>query len=197
LDNRPFRDDSGALLFRPGGHGALFQNLNDFHGDLIYIKNIDNVLPDRLKELMIVWKKILGGYLVKIEQTIHGIIRKLTEKAGTPDLLKKSMRFCRDRLWIPEPLGFNHWSLDEQKNYLLNLLNRPIQVCGMVRNEGEPGGGPFWVESNDGSLSRRLWKRLSSILDPPNKKPIGWLPPISIRLIWSVPCEIMKGGLLI
>jgi hypothetical protein len=164
LDNRPFRDDFGALLFRPGGHGALIQNLNDLQGDLIYIKNIDNVLPDRLKESTIVWKKILGGYLVKIEQTIHGIIRKLTERAGTPDLLKKSMRFCRDRLWIPEPLGFHHWSFDEQKTYLMNLLNRPIRVCGMVRNEGEPGGGPFWVKGEDGALSLQIVEKAQ--LDP-------------------------------
>ena len=164
LDNRPFRDDSGALLFRPGGHGALIQNLNDLQSDLIYIKNIDNVLPDRLKEPTIVWKKILGGYLVKIEQTIHSIIRKLTERTGTPDLLKEVRTFCQDRLWVPEPLGFHHWSLDEQKTYLVNLLNRPIRVCGMVKNEGEPGGGPFWVEGHDGSLSLQIVEKAQ--LDP-------------------------------
>ena len=164
LNNGPFRDDSGALLFRPGGHGALIKNLNDLPGDLIYIKNIDNVLPDRLKEPTIVWKKILGGYLVKIEQTIHSIIRKLTERAGTPDLLKESMSFCRDRLWFSEPPGFANWSFKEQNTHLFNFLNRPIRVCGMVKNEGEPGGGPFWVEGIDGTLSLQIVEKFQ--IDP-------------------------------
>jgi hypothetical protein len=74
------------------------------------------------------------------------------------------MRFCRDRLWIPEPLGFHHWSFDEQKTYLMNLLNRPIRVCGMVKNEGEPGGGPFWVKGEDGALSLQIVEKAQ--LDP-------------------------------
>jgi hypothetical protein len=164
LDNRPFRDDSGALLFRPGGHGALIQNLNDLQGDLIYIKNIDNVLPDRLKDTTIVWKKILGGYLVKIEQMIHPLTRKLAEGMDTPDLLKESMSFCQDRLWFSEPPGFANWSLKEQNTHLFNFLNRPIRVCGMVKNEGEPGGGPFWVEGVDGSLSLQIVEKAQ--LDP-------------------------------
>jgi len=164
LDNRPFRDDFGALLFRPGGHGALIKNLNDLQGDLIYIKNIDNVLPDRLKEPTIVWKKILGGYLVKIEQMIHHLTQKLVEGMDTPDLLKESMSFCRDRLWFSEPPGFANWSLKEQNTHLFNFLNRPIRVCGMVKNEGEPGGGPFWVEGHDGSLSLQIVEKAQ--LDP-------------------------------
>ena len=156
LENRPFRDGSGNLLFRPGGHGALLQNLSDLQGDLIYIKNIDNVLPDRLKKTTIDWKKILGGYLVEIQQTIHGFLRKLAEETNTAAFFSEVRTFCRDRLLIYEPPGLTNWSLKEQKNWLVYSLNRPIRVCGMVKNEGEPGGGPFWVEDKDGVISRQI-----------------------------------------
>ncbi|MFH0786541.1 MAG: DUF4301 family protein [Pseudomonadota bacterium] len=156
LENRPFRDASGELLFRPGGHGALLENLNDLQGDLIYIKNVDNVLPDRLKEETIIWKKVLGGYLVKIQQTVHSLIKRIKTNKGTPDLLPEILTFCRDRLGVSEPPGFRKLSLKEQKSFLLNLLHRPIRVCGLVRNEGQPGGGPFWVQGNDGVVSRQI-----------------------------------------
>ncbi len=156
LENRPFRDDSGNLLFRPGGHGALLQNLNDLRGDLIYIKNIDNVLPDRLKIMTIDWKKILGGYLVKIQKTIHGLLQKLSEGQETEAFLGEVRAFCRNRLWIFEPPELNGWSLKEQKEWLVKALNRPIRVCGMVKNEGEPGGGPFWVEGEKGMSSIQI-----------------------------------------
>jgi hypothetical protein len=156
LENRPFRDDSGNLLFRPGGHGALLQNLNDLKGDLIYIKNIDNVLPDRLKKPTIEWKKVLGGYLVRIQEAVHGFLRKLAEGKESAAFFSEIRAFCRDRLWVIEPVGLNRWSSQEQKNWLVNLLNRPIRVCGMVKNEGEPGGGPFWVEGKDGILSMQI-----------------------------------------
>jgi hypothetical protein len=155
-ENRPFRDDSGTLLFRPGGHGALLQNLNDLQGDLIYIKNIDNVLPDRLKKTTIDWKKILGGYLIKIQQTVHKFLRHLSEGKNNTAFFSEVRAYCRNRLWIIEPPGLDNWSLKEQKNWLVNSLNKPIRVCGMVKNEGEPGGGPFWVEGKKGVSSRQI-----------------------------------------
>ena len=159
LENRPFRTDSGALFFRPGGHGALLKNLSDLQGDLIYIKNIDNVLPDRLKESTILWKKVLGGYLVKIQQMVHGLIKKMKKEENTPALLKEILAFCRDRILVSPPRGFKEWSLREQANFLFGILNRPIRVCGMVRNEGEPGGGPFWVEDKEETLSLQIVER--------------------------------------
>jgi len=164
LENRPFREDSGALLFRPGGHGALLQNLNELRGDLIYIKNIDNVLPDRLKKPTIVWKKILGGYLVKIQHIIHDFIRKLTEEMVTPALLVEVGTFCRDRLCFFEPPDFQQGSIKEQTAFLFDFLNRPIRVCGMVKNEGEPGGGPFWVKDSEGVISLQIVEKAQ--LDP-------------------------------
>lgn len=156
LENRPFRDDAGNLLFRPGGHGALLENLNNLQGDLIYIKNIDNVQPDHLKKTTIDWKKILGGYLIKIQRTVHGYLQKMTDEKTSAAFFAEVRAFCRDRLWIIEPHDFNSWASNEQKRWLVNLLNRPIRVCGMVRNEGEPGGGPFWVEGQDGTLSMQI-----------------------------------------
>jgi hypothetical protein len=164
LENRPFREDSGKLLFRPGGHGALLQNLNHLQGDLIYIKNIDNVLPDRLKKPTYEWKKGLGGYLVKIQKTLHGFLRKLNEGEESSPFISEVRAFCRDHLWMIEPSGLNRWSRKEQKIWLANSLNRPIRVCGMVRNEGEPGGGPFWVEEKDGVQSMQIVE--SAQVDP-------------------------------
>jgi Domain of unknown function (DUF4301) len=156
LEDIPFRDEEGNLVFRPGGHGALLQNLNDLQADLIYIKNIDNVLPDRLKGPAIFWKKILGGYLVRIQQTIHGFLRNLEEEKEIPTLMNRIGIFCRNQLWISEPSDLRKRSFQEQKTYWLGILNRPIRVCGMVKNEGEPGGGPFWVKDSEERISLQI-----------------------------------------
>jgi hypothetical protein len=156
LTNRPFRDDSGNLLFRPGGHGALLRNLNDLQGDLIYIKNIDNVQPDRLKETTIFWKKILGGYLVQLQNRIHHYLRILTEGKDTAGLFSEAIDFCQHQLGIYISPDLRSHSFPYQKKWLIETLNRPIRVCGMVRNEGEPGGGPFWVEGRDGTSSKQI-----------------------------------------
>jgi hypothetical protein len=156
LENRPFREKDGRLLFRPGGHGALLSNLADVGGDLIYIKNIDNILPDRLREPTILWKKVLGGLLVEIQKTIFGYVRQLMEGSTDIELIEMAMDFAKNRLLVLEPKTFKQWSAEKKRNFLLNRLNRPLRMCGMVRNEGEPGGGPFWVEGKDGSLSLQI-----------------------------------------
>jgi hypothetical protein len=159
LENRPFREKDGRLLFRPGGHGALLSNLESIEGDLIYIKNIDNVLPDRLREPTILWKKMLGGLLVEIQKTVFSYVRQLMEGSGETGLFERAMDFAKNSLLIPEPKGFKQWSEEKKRNFLLGKLNRPLRVCGMVKNEGEPGGGPFWVEGKDGSLSLQIVER--------------------------------------
>ena len=156
LKNRPFRDKDGRLLFRPGGHGALLENLNDLQGDLIYIKNIDNVVQDRHKEPLITWKKVLGGILVKIQEAVHQYVKQLMERAEDHGLLEKIMTFAQDKLFVLEPRNFKQWTLKEKRDFLLNKLNRPLRVCGMVKNEGEPGGGPFWVKEKNGNLSLQI-----------------------------------------
>lgn len=155
LDNRPFRDSSGRLLFRPGGHGALLANLRDLQGDLIYIKNIDNIAPDRLKETNRFWKRLLGGYLVWLQSRIHHYLR-LLEDPRQPVNLFEILDFLQGRLGLSYRSHFRHWSERRQRDYLWKLLYRPLRVCGMVKNTGEPGGGPFWVQGRDGGMQPQI-----------------------------------------
>jgi hypothetical protein len=164
LENRPFREKDGRLLFRPGGHGALLSNLANIGGDLIYVKNIDNILPDRLREPTVLWKKVLGGLLVEIQKTVFGYVRQLEEGSRDAGLFEMAIEFAKNGLLMPEPKPFKQWSVEKKRNFLLNRLNRPLRVCGMVRNEGEPGGGPFWVEGKDGNLSLQIVE--SAEVDP-------------------------------
>lgn len=156
LDNQPFHQHDGSLLFRPGGHGALLTNLNDLQGDLIYIKNIDNIQPDHLKGDTILWKKVLGGFLIQVQEKVHHYLKALHRKETDPVLIEEAWAFCRDQLSISEPPGSGPRSLLSRKAFILEKLNRPIRVCGMVKNEGEPGGGPFWVQGKDGTLSLQI-----------------------------------------
>ena len=155
LDNQPFRDREGRLLFRPGGHGALLENLNDLKGDLVYIKNIDNVAPDHLKAPTFLWKKILGGYLVELQNIVHAYVSWL-KADNRKENLNDIETFAREKLFLGFPPNYNLWSGVEKKNFLLKKLNRPMRVCGMVPKAGEPGGGPFWVEGKDGTCSLQI-----------------------------------------
>jgi hypothetical protein len=155
LKNRPFRERDGSLLFRPGGHGAILTNLNDLAGDLIYIKNIDNVVPDRLKEETILWKQVLGGYLVAVQRRLHGFVETLAAGAAWEQGIEDATRFVADELELRLPVAVGE-PARHRREQLLQFLNRPLRVCGMVRNVGEPGGGPFWVRSRDGLLSRQI-----------------------------------------
>jgi hypothetical protein len=148
MENRPFRDRGGRLVFRPGGHGALLKNLNAMEGDVIFIKNIDNVIPDRLKDITVLHKKILGGYLVRLQDEIFDNLKLLSEKRVNDELLLRVIRFCQKNLLLFFPDEFWNESISARKDYVFWMLNRPIRVCGMVKNEGEPGGGPFWVEES-------------------------------------------------
>jgi|Deesub1362B_J571_1020462.scaffolds.fasta_scaffold04591_1 hypothetical protein len=154
LQNRPFRLDDGSLLFRPAGHGALLENLNGLQGDIVFIKNIDNVVPDPLKEATFRWKRILGGLLVTLQERIHRILRALHEDKAGEELLREASRLAEDELsrQVPEiPSDSSRWI-----SHLRDALNRPLRVCGVVRNVGEPGGGPFWVRDKDGQLSLQI-----------------------------------------
>ena len=151
MDNRPFRDSLGRLVFRPGGHGALLENLNDLDGDIIFLKNIDNVAPDKLKPTTVHYKKILGGYLIKIQNEIFKYLCLLESKRLNEDEMTEIIAFCEDKLYIILPSWFKSLPLPEKCTFIFEKLNRPIRVCGMVRNEGEPGGGPFWVENKNGT----------------------------------------------
>jgi len=151
-----FRDDSGLPVFRPGGHGALIENLNVLSADIVLIKNIDNVVPDHLKSMTVLYKKILGGLLLKLQKQSFRYLELL--EGGTPDqdLILEIVAFCKRDLNIILPDSFNLLSPEDKRSLLYNRLNRPLRVCGMVRNEGEPGGGPFWVQEEDGSQSLQI-----------------------------------------
>ncbi len=167
-DNTPFRTEEGELLFRPGGHGALIENLNDMQNELIFIKNIDNVVPDHLQEDTVQYKKALAGLLLQKKSVIFDILKKLdsTESEVIQSGINEGMRFLADQLQLEVPVAIEGSEQNEQITYLKNRLDRPIRVCGMVKNEGEPGGGPFWVKQSDGSTSLQIVE--GAQIDPEN-----------------------------
>lgn len=170
LDHLPLRNDDGRLVFRPGGHGAILTNLNRLEGDLLYIKNIDNIAPDHLREPVIFWNRILGGYLIGVEKAVHTFFNWL-KTAGGAAIPPELEKFARETLLIHFPAAYGQWPVDEKKNFLFNKLNRPIRVCGMVPNQGEPGGGPFWVEQKDGTISLQIVESAQvNLADPQQKK---------------------------
>lgn len=156
--NIPFRDEEGKILFRPGGHGALIENLNDLESDIVFIKNIDNVIPDRLKEHTNRSFRLLGGMLVDLQQRINNNLGWLKKDAflESPEKLKKLIYFIKNDLSLVFPDSFDDLSPEEQVVFLKAKLDRPIRVCGMVENTGEPGGGPYWVENPDGTKSLQI-----------------------------------------
>ena len=149
-ENRPFRTEEGKLIFRPGGHGSLLRNLNLLDDDVIFLKNIDNTVPDRLKTETVLWKKLLAGYLIRLQKEIFACVRLLAEGNGTGKELERMCDFAEREVNIGIPPAFRDLSRSERRSFLFGWLNRPLRVCGMVKNEGEPGGGPFWVDDPDG-----------------------------------------------
>ncbi len=145
-DNTPFRQDDGGLLFRPAGHGALIENLNEIEADIVFIKNIDNVTTDALRGDTVRYKKVLAGILLDLQERAFEYLRAL-EVGGAE--LEPIARFIEKELCVKLPADYNTALLRE-------VLDRPVRVCGMVRNEGEPGGGPFWVANPDGTQSLQI-----------------------------------------
>ncbi len=173
--NQPVRNLDGTLLFRPGGHGALLENLNEIDADLIFIKNIDNIVPDRLKSTTFEYKKLLGGYLLSLKVQISGFLTSLKEQqAGTGRVeLLEIIEFAKTKLFLDLPADFITLPFAAQVACLFMLLNRPIRVCGMVKNEGEPGGGPFWVMGDDQRLSLQIVESSQIDLNNPAQKEIA------------------------
>ena len=153
-DGTPFRQSDGSLLFRPGGHGALIENLSDIDSAVIFIKNIDNVVPDQHRDITVRWKQILGGVLVEAHDRIVAYT-KLLRQGADRELLDKVVKFFADTMQTTIP-GVDKMSDKELTDLLLAKLNRPLRVCGMVVNEGEPGGGPYIAENPDGTASPQI-----------------------------------------
>lgn len=154
--NRPVRLPDGRLLFRPGGHGALIQNLYELGGDIVFIKNIDNVIPDGLKGTTILWKKALAGHLIRIQRKAFSLVQALTKRRVKEETIQEALDFARRELCVCWEEDLERGSARRMREFLLSRLNRPIRVCGVVRNQGEPGGAPFWVQGPDGLHSLQI-----------------------------------------
>ena len=165
MDNTPFRTADGKLLFRPGGHGALIENLNDLESDIVFIKNIDNVVPDRLKADTVFWKQVIAGVLVQAQKQTFAYLRLLDDGKYGQEERAEMIRFVRHTLGCDMP-GLKNMEDTDLHLFLRDKLNRPIRVCGVVKNVGEPGGGPFLAYNPDGSISLQILE--SSQIDQNN-----------------------------
>ena len=154
MDNVPYREN-GKLLFRPAGHGALIENLNDMNADVVFVKNIDNVVPASLREATVKYKKVIGGYLVKVQKQIKEYVEALRSGKYTIEDLRTMVKFLHDTLNVRNEQTKN---LDDSELalYLLKKFNRPIRVCGVVKNDGEPGGGPYIAYNADCTTSPQI-----------------------------------------
>ncbi len=168
MENNPFRD-VGKLLFRPGGHGALIENLNDLDADVIFIKNIDNVVPDRLKGDTVLYKKLIAGVLVTLQQRAFAYLRLLDSGRYTHEQILEVLQFLQKQLYCKNP-EIKDLEDAELVIYLKEKLNRPMRVCGMVKNVGEPGGGPFLAYNSDGTVSLQILESSQIDMDDPAKK---------------------------
>lgn len=168
MGNKPFRDN-GKLLFRPGGHGALIENLNDLEADIVFIKNIDNVVPDRLKEETVTYKKLIAGVLVTLQKKAFEYLELLDGGKYTHEQLEEIIRFVQQDLCCRKT-DIKELEDAELVIYLRKKLNRPMRVCGMVKNVGEPGGGPFLAYNPDGTISLQILESSQIDMNDEEKK---------------------------
>jgi len=164
LDNRPFRDKNGNLLFRPGGHGALIDNLNNIKADLVFVKNIDNVITEEKIEPTVTYKKALAGFLLYLQKKSFQCQLQLIDKKLTINDLQKIIAFAKEKLLIQ--FEKDNPTIDE----VFKKLQRPMRICGVVKNEGEPGGGPFWVTNRNGETSLQIVESSQIDMNNPAQK---------------------------
>ncbi|WDF60329.1 DUF4301 family protein [Flavobacterium sp. KACC 22758] len=167
LKNKIVRSSNGSLVFRPGGHGALIENLNNLDSDIIFIKNIDNVIQNHIDKIAL-YKKALGGILIEVQQKVFGYLKAIEKNEVKEEDLKEIVDVLMQKLNIQMTKDFNKFTFENKITKIKELLDRPIRVCGMVRNEGEPGGGPFWVMNDKGEVSLQIVE--TSQVDLANKK---------------------------
>ena len=166
-DGTPFRNSDGSLLFRPGGHGALIENLNEIEADVIFVKNIDNVVPDRLKGDTVLWKQIIAGVLITLQKKAFEYLELLDSGKYTHEQIEEIIRFVQNDLCCRKA-DIKELEDADLVIYLRKKLNRPMRVCGVVKNVGEPGGGPFLTYNQDGTVSLQILE--SSQIDKSNKE---------------------------
>lgn len=172
IDNKPFLNAEGNLLFRQGGHGSLIENLNRIDADIVLIKNIDNVTPDKYKQDTATYKKVLVCFLLQLQQQIFKYLKLFDNQNNDKDLIFNAESFLKDNFFIHLPKSHQALSLAEKQDFLYNLLHRPIRICGMVKQENEPGGGPFWVKTSNNDLSLQIVETSEMDLSNPKQKEI-------------------------
>ncbi|MGF1560258.1 MAG: DUF4301 family protein [Flavobacteriaceae bacterium] len=156
MANTPFRNSDGSLLFRPGGHGALIENLNEQDADIIFIKNIDNVVVPAQADEVTKSKKLLAGVLLNVQERAFGYAKLLDEGEAAQSKLAEIEQFLKEELNARFSADFATATTEEKQSIMKTILNRPIRICGMVKNEGEPGGGPFWIKDVNGTASLQI-----------------------------------------
>jgi hypothetical protein len=169
---RPFRDENGRLLLRPGGHGALIENLDTLDGDIVVVKNIDNVVPDDRKGPTLEWKRVLIGRLAELQSRAHDLLLRLDEAPDDPSAVERALEFARHELDSGPVAGREAGSAAERAALARDLLDRPFRICGVVRNTGEPGGGPFWVREPDGRISLQIVESSEVDLEDPGQQAV-------------------------
>lgn len=157
------------MLFRPGGHGALIENLNDLDADIVFIKNIDNVVPDRLKDETVAYKKLIAGVLVTLQKQAFEYLELLDGGKYNHEQLEEIIRFVQQKLCCRNN-EIKDLEDAELVIYLRKKLNRPMRVCGMVKNVGEPGGGPFLAYNPDGTVSLQILESSQIDMNDAEKK---------------------------
>lgn len=167
-DNTLFREDE-KIVFRPGGHGALIQNLNDLNATVVFIKNIDNVVPDSGRAATLQYKKVIAGYLIELHDKVISYIKKIDAREYSETDLQEIVEFLRSKFCFDSP-ELSELKGEDLSTYLRTKLDRPMRVCGMVRNEGEPGGGPYVTFNADGSRSLQILESTQIDLSKPENK---------------------------
>lgn len=168
-ENNPFRDKNGEILFRPGGHGALIENLNELDADVIFIKNIDNVVPDSHKAIEQKFKEVLAGVLVSTQAKAFEYLNLIDSGKYRHEQLIEILYFLQNNLCVKNP-DVKTLEDGELVLYLKRKLDRPYRVCGMVENVGEPGGGPFIARNPDGTFSPQILESSQIDMSDPEKK---------------------------
>ena len=171
-ENELFRESNGSLLFRPGGHGALMENLNDQDADIIFIKNIDNVVVDSYADQIAFSKEVLAGLLIKLQQKAFAYAAQLDSDDIGGEQLSEIQEFLVTELNVRLGDNYGAFSLAEQIEILRDKIDRPIRICGMVKNEGEPGGGPFWIKDLNGHISLQIVESAQVDQSDPRQKEI-------------------------
>lgn len=172
MNNEPFREKDGSILFRPGGHGALLANLNNVNADCIFVKNIDNIATEKLHETTITYKKALAGMMFALQEKLFGYIKKIDKEGASPRLVDEIVHFYKHELFTDFGSTFDALPLEKKTAYLRAKLDRPVRVCGIVKADGDKGGGPFFAVNPDASISLQIVESAQIDMDDPISKKI-------------------------